>query len=249
MNWRRLCRVGLPALLLSAAARAAPAAGWPELPLPAGARPVDVGNAMRINGLPVQVRGFLSPQPVAELIAWFRASLGSPLVTSVHGGKTILGQVRSGYYLTVQLEAAGSGTRGLVAQTDAQAVMAGRVPPPHTGVPDVTGADWHARLPAGMRILSLVQSHSQDGARQFQHLVLQSPSALVESGHALTQMLGRDHYLPAYLPAHSLSGSPSPGLVLHFQGPGREAMAVLRRDAGGMTSIVLSTSAPVESAQ
>ena len=73
----------------------------------------------------MQVRGFVSPEPVAELAARFRASLGSPLVTSQHGGKTILGQARGGYYLTVQLETAGSGTRGLVAQTDVAALRPG----------------------------------------------------------------------------------------------------------------------------
>jgi hypothetical protein len=241
MSLRRTCRHGLPALLLSAAAGAASAAtadGWPALPLPAGAQVVDVGAALRINGLPMQVRGFLSPERVPDLVAWFRASLGSPLVTSEHGNKIILGQVRGGYYLTVQLEAAGSGTRGLVAQADAQTMMAG-------GLPPVDDVRWHGRLPAGARILSLVQSRSPDGARQLQHLVLQSHGALIESGNALTRMLGND----GYLPARSVSRSSPPGLVLHFQGPGREAMAVLTEDADGMTSTVLSTSALVESAR
>ncbi|MDB5760978.1 MAG: hypothetical protein JWM30_4267 [Burkholderia sp.] len=253
---------GLPALLLlllllaawcayadSAAASVASAesaAGWPDLPLPSGLELADVGPAIRIDGLDMQVRGFVSPEPVAELTARFRASLSGPLLTSQHGGKTILGQARGGYYLTVQLETAGSGTRGLVAQIDVAALLARRVPSPDVD-PDA-GADWQHRLPAGMRVLSLVRSRA--GERQLQHLVLQSDAALAGSGEALAHLLGRDGYRAVR--SMSNRSSPSnhssrPGLALLFQGPGREATAVLTQNADGTTSTVLSISTLVES--
>lgn len=202
--------------------------------MPPGAQAVDVGQAMRINGLPVQVRAFLSPEPVPQLVSWFQTRLGSPLVASRHDGKTILGQPRNGYYLTVQLEAAGSGARGLVAQTDVRAVMGGR------NAPLAAGARWQSRLPAGMRILSQVDA--RDGRRRSQHLVLQSREPVADSGAALARLLAED----SYLPAGSVSSNAPPGLVLHFQGPGREAMAVVTNQPDGTSSAVLSTSAVIE---
>jgi hypothetical protein len=234
--WQR-CRYRLllqATALLSAQACAASVAGWPELP--AGAQVVDVGGAMRINGLPVQVRAFLSPQPVADLAVWFRSRLGSSPVASQHGGKTMLGQASDDRYLTVQLEAAGSGARGLIAQADVAALMAGRI------AAAADQARWQARLPAGMRILGLVESRSPDGGRRLQHLVLQSRGPLADSGAALARMLAIDGYGPARSAA---AGSP-PGLVLHFQKPGGDAMAVLTRNADGTNSTVLSASAQIE---
>ena len=92
-----------------------------------------------------------------------------------------------------------------------------------------------------MRILSLVRSRA--GERQLQHLVLQSDAALAGSGEALAHLLGGD----GYTPARSLSSLSPPGLALLFQGPGREATAVLTQNADGTTSTVLSTSTLVES--
>lgn len=231
----RSCTGRLPMLLVSLVTGAALAAGWPALPVPQGAQAVNVGQAMSINGLPVQMRGFLSPQPVSELTTWFQTRLGSPLVISHHGGKTILGQARDGYYLTVQLETVGGGTRGLTAQTDVRAMMAGR------DASLAADAGWQSRLPAGMRILSLVEA--RDGARRSQHLVLRSHEALANSSEALTRLLAMDRYTPG----GSVASSSPPGLILHFHGPGREATAVVTRDIDGTTSTVLSTSAQIES--
>lgn len=229
------CAGRLPMLLLSLVTGAALAAGWPELPVPPGAQAVDVGQAMSINGLPVQVRGFLSPQPVSELTTWFHTRLGSPLVISHHAGKTILGQARDGYYLTVQLETGGSGTRGVTAQTDVRTMMASR------NASLAAEARWQSRLPAGMRILSLVEA--RDGDRQSQHLVLQSREPLATNSDALIRLLGTERYTPG----RSVASSSPPGLILHFHGPGREAMAVVTRGVDGTTSTVLSTSALIES--
>lgn len=228
---------GLLALLLAFLAFLLPplhcmaiAAAWPALPLPPDAQAVDVGQALRIDGLPIQARGFLSPAPLAQVLDWFRASLGSPLVTSRYKGKILLGQLRQGYYLTVQLEVAGNGTRGLVAQADLHTMMAGRT------ASVATDAHWQQRLPAGTRILSLVQA--RDGARQSQQVLLASRAPLADSGDALARMLAQD----SYAPVRSIRGVSPPGLVLLFQGPGREAMAVLRNGVDGTTSIVLNTS-------
>ena len=241
----------LPMLMLLFAAwcvHAEPAIGWLDVPLPSGLSFADVGPSMQIDGLPMQVHAFVSAEPVADLTARFRASLGGALVTSQHGGKTILGQARGSHYLTVQMEMAGSGTRGLVAQTDIAALLARRVSATDADVGADADADWRRRLPAGMRVLSLVRSRA--GERQLQHMVLQSDTALAGSGEALAHLLGKDGYRAVRsLSSPSGPSSPSrrPGLAMLFEGAGREATAVLTQNADGTTSTVLSTSALVAS--
>ena len=229
---------------------AEPVAGWPDVPLPSGLAIADVGPSMQIDGLAMQVRAFVSAEPVADLAARFRASLGGPLVTSQRGGKTILGQARGNYYLTVQLEMAGSGTRGLVAQTDIGALLARRVSSPDADADADADASLRRRLPADMRVLSTVRSRT--GERQLQHVVLQSDVALAGSGAALAELLGKDGYrvVRSMSSRSSLSSLTSrPNLALLFQGAGREATAVMTQNADGTTSTVLSTSALVERAR
>jgi hypothetical protein len=215
-------------LISSATCAAAPAAAWPQVALPPGAQTFDVGQQLLVNGLPMQVKGFLSPEPAARLVDWFRASLGSPLVENRRGLGTILGRAEGTYYLTVQIEPAGSGARGLVALTDVPRMMASH------GETRAEEARWQARLPAGMRILSLVRA--LDGGRTSEHLVLQSTGPLASSRHAVTRLFQHDGYTPGRI---VISPAP-PGATLYFQAPGREAMAVLTGGDAGLTGIVLS---------
>lgn len=207
---------------------AAPATTWPEVTLPPGVQTFDVGQQMEINGLPMRIQGFLSSDPPAWLVDWFRASLGKPLVESRRGAITILGRVVGRYYLTVQIDPAGRGARGLVALSDVPAMLAGH------GEARMQDARWQARLPAGMRVLSRVSA--LDDGRLSEHLVLESTEPLAACRQALTRLLQRDGYTPGRV---VLSPMPE-GATLYFQAPGREAMAVLMRSDERQTSIVLS---------
>ena len=218
-------------LATSPAARAASA--WPEVALPPGLQTVDVGRQMTVDGMPMRVRGFLSPEPADRLAALFHASLGSPLVESRHGAKTILGRVQGVHYLTVQIEPAGSGARGLIALTDVAGMMAGAA---DTRAERVR---WQARLPAGTRIMRLL--HADDAGRASQQLVLESPQTLPASRDALTKLLRQDGYMPGRI----VASSAPPGEVLCFQGPGRDVMAVLTRHGDGATGIVLSIASDI----
>jgi hypothetical protein len=215
-------------LMAAATCAAAPAAAWPHVALPPGAQTFDVGRQLLVNGLPMQVRGFLSHEPAARLVDWFRASLGSPLLEDRRGLTTILGRAEGAYYLTVQIEPAGSGARGLVALTDVPGMMAGR------SEARAQEARLQALLPAGMRILSLVRAF--DDGRMSEHLVLESAESLAAARQALIRVFRHDGYTPGRVVA---SAAP-PGATLYFQAPGREAMAILTRSDDRLTGIVLS---------
>ncbi|HEX8887364.1 MAG TPA: hypothetical protein VF797_23035, partial [Noviherbaspirillum sp.] len=104
----------LLALLAWPLARAADMTQWREVRLPPGAQGFSLGGILSANGMPMQVQGFLSKQSATEIIAWFRASLGMPLVENHVGASTVLGRAQGSQYLTVQIEPAGSGSRGLI---------------------------------------------------------------------------------------------------------------------------------------
>jgi hypothetical protein len=211
------------------------AAQWPEVRLPAGIRMFDIGAEMNVSGLPMQARGFTSQQTVMQLVEQFRASLGAPLVENRIGARRILGRAQGSHYLTVQLEPAGSGTRGIIALSDLPAMAGNRESE------RALHAGWLARLPSGLHILSLVTS--RDGARRAQHIVLHSPHLHAYNRDALTAMLAQDGYA---LQQHAPSAEP-PGETLSFHAPGREAMVVMTRNADGSSGIVLNLEAMSES--
>jgi hypothetical protein len=204
------------------------AAQWPEVRLPASIRIFDIGAEMNASGLPMQARGFTSQQDVAHLVEQFRASLGAPLVENRMGARTILGREQGSHYLTVQLEPAGSGARGVIALSDLPAMAANRESE------RALRAGWLARLPAGLHILSLVTS--RDGARRAQHIVLHSPHLPASNRDVLVAMLAQDGYGLQQV----ASSTEPPGETLYFQAPGREATAVVTRNADGSSGIVLN---------
>lgn len=231
-----LCHVpGAWLLMLWCAGCAAAAPGpWPTVALPPGAQAFDVGPTMEVNGLTMRVQGFLSAEPSARVADWFRASLGKPLVESRRGASTILGRAEGGYYLTVQIDPAGSGARGLLALTDAAGMLAGG------GKASVHDARWQARLPPGMRLLSLVRA--RDGERLSEHLVLDSAEPLAVCQHALTRLLQNEGYTAGRVVVSAVPES----VTLYFLAQGLEAMAVLTRSDARQTAIVLTIAARAE---
>ena len=108
----------LTVTLQSTSVHAAAEARWPEPTLPESLTTFAMGQAMTVDGLPMRLQGFVSPQPPSALVQEIRRSLGQPLVESSSGSKRILGRPEGRFYLTVQIEASGSGSKGVVATAD-----------------------------------------------------------------------------------------------------------------------------------
>ena len=219
----------LLAALACPLARAADTTQWPEVRLPPGAQGFSLGGPLSANGMPMQVQGFLSKQPATEIIAWFRASLGMPLVENHVGASTVLGRAQGNQYLTVQIELAGSGSRGLIAQTDLPAMVADR------GEERRLQAHWLSRLPSGMRLQSLTRGH--DAARHYQYLVLDSPHSSSLSRNAINNLMQQD----GYALERELRAVKPPSQTLYFRGAAREATAVILAHADGSSAVVLNT--------
>lgn len=227
----------LLALLAWPATRPAHAAQWPEVRLPPGAQGFSIGGAVIANGMPMQVQGFLSKQPATQVIAWFRNSLGMPLVENQVGASTVLGRAQGSHYLTVQVEPAGTGSRGLIARTDLPALITGREEE------GSAQSRWLSRLPSGLRLHSLTRGH--DGGRHFQYLVLGSPHGSGLSRDAISSLMQQD----GYVLEREVQGATPPSRTLYFRGAAQEATAIILSNPDGSSAIVLNTTVRIGGGQ
>ncbi|ABM56034.1 hypothetical protein [Verminephrobacter eiseniae] len=231
------------ALALTLGAAASAQAPWPEVALPAQARSYGIGQQLDMNGLPMRLTGFATETGPEQTTAWFRRTLGQPLVENRLGQQRILGRADGEHYITVQVEpgADGTGSRGMVALTQLRGVLQQQE----------TIARWRRLLPAGTDITSHLRTW--DNGKLDNHLVALNrhseqlnaqrlTAALSEQGYEIEREFSPDADTAARLPA-ALAG----GVILLFRGPGKQAMATITRDAQGQTSIVLLTSVQMES--
>ena len=211
---------------------------WPSPALPAGLDTFPIADQLTVNDLPMRLKGFISPRRPAELLEAFRRSLGQPLVESTTSGKQILGRAEGGFYVTVQIEAAGSGSKGVVAVTDFAAMARD-----HAQGQDTT-ARWLDHLPAGSILSS--QMTSQENGRQARHMVIFNRHTesvnrdallrlMTADGFQLEREIGVDATVQRSLPSQLADAR-----TLVFKSPGKDAMAVISR-SGDQTSIVLNT--------
>ena len=219
------------AALLVAAPLAAAATPWPLPALPDNATPFDVGGEMNMGGLPMRIRGFVSPAPREDVAAWFRRSMGAPVVENQLGAQLVLGQARGDYYVTVQLDQTPTGTRGMVAVTNLKSAAERR----ETTL-DATRRMLD-RLPSGTRVVR--DMASRDG-RQLSHYVVLN--------NAVGEAVNRER-ITRYLQEDGLRLERARKNTLWFKGPGKEATVVLGRDPQGASVVVFNTVTLMEQLQ
>ncbi|MDQ2736440.1 MAG: hypothetical protein M3Y55_15940, partial [Pseudomonadota bacterium] len=143
-------------------AQPAPAEKWPTIRLPNEVHPFDIAQQVTLNGVSMRLRGFVSSLDPAAAAAAFRQSLGAPLIENMFGNRRMLARAQGAHYISVQIERASSGSRGIVAVTDLESVQASRE------VTESSAEHWLSRLPVGSRLLS--QMESLDGDKLSRHL-------------------------------------------------------------------------------
>lgn len=222
------------------------ASDWPTIPLPASAQPINVGKGFSAQGVPMDVRAFVSKQPVEDIARWYRQQWAPAVVENRVRGQTVLGRRVGDYYESVQLEATLGGTRGLVALT--------RVDRPQQRRDENQARlrKWLSRMPADTRVVSDLSS--QDGDKQSLFLVMtnaQSESLnrdrlaalMVEDGYVLE----REFSAAASRASAPMLGAPGTGgRTLAFRGGGKEALATIYRDPQGRTGVAVNTIAQRE---
>ena len=213
--------------------------GWPTVSVPKGLTTFDIGQQVSVNGLPMQLRGFVSARAARELADAFRHSLGKPLVEHMLGGKLVLGRREGEHYLSVQIESvANGGSRGIVAVTHLKAAYDNQAPT-HDNM-----QRWLVRLPAGSRLLS--QMESEDAGKLSRHLIISNSQDEALNRDHLVSLLAEEGLrleregAPDVQSAARMNDSLAASRLLFFKGADKEAIATLRRDGDGQTTVVLN---------
>jgi hypothetical protein len=139
--------------------------------------------------------------------------------------------MQGAFYLSVQVEPAGQGSRGLVAVTHLKAAGGSDDPAP------AQMRDWAARLPSGSRLLS--HTASSDGAKHSTHIVFANAHPEDLNAERLRRVLGEDGF------TFERQGRAEGGRALFFKRPGGEALATIRQDDTGQTMVVLNLVTPM----
>jgi hypothetical protein len=232
-------RLALTVIMLFGSTVSQAGSSWPVLAIPKGIEQFDMGGEMVVNGLPLRMQGLLSTKSPSQVAALLRSSLGQPLVEDTQGAKLVLGRSMGEFYATVQIEPAGSGTRGLVAVTRLRTAISERA--------KIKDEDQKTllRFPSGSRLVNRI--HSTNGNQRDEYLVLtntHSPEFNIES---VTRTLGAEGYAlermsePVRVENTALSQTVRSGTSLQFKRTNREAVVMIYREAGGDTAIVLNT--------
>lgn len=235
------------ALLLTCTGPVLAQTSWPQVAVPPGIVLTDQGGQVTANGLPVRMRSFTSAAGSAKVAELFRKSLGQPLVEDRVGARLVLGRSQGEYYLTVQFEAAGTGTRGVIAVTELTAAL--------NGAAASRDADQRllAKLAAGFNIVS--RTASIDARRRVEHVVLTNQHSIGLSVDSLKGMLGADGFTleretrPGNQPNQFQRATSRDARTLFFKKTGGEAIAVVSRDDTGRTAVVLNTTSYLEHAK
>lgn len=242
---RSLMRATLAtALLCSANIQAEPGVAWPEPVIPQGVETFNTGGQIDVNGMPLRMRGLLSTLPPARVAALFRTSLGAPLTENTQGAKLVLGRLHGAFYVTVQLEQAGAGTRGVLA------VSRLSTPIEQRAAIDETGRRIVSRFPVNSRLVS--RTSSADGKQRDEFLVLTNAHGVELNVEHIKRMLGRDGYTLVRENAPTVADTTAGfetrhnGTTLLFKRTNGEASAVVFRGAGGNTAIAFNTVTTME---
>ncbi len=241
---RRSCVIAptIVAGLLAWTGAVAQTGDWPRLPSPRHLDSFEVGQRIKLNGVPLKIKGYLSDRPVSELNGWYRRTLGGQWVENRVGHKTVIGQRQGEYFVSVEFEPVLSGLSGSTTKVVVSIMDLNRQTMRPGQADDGLGG-WAARLPLSSRVLShmtdstptheslhLVATNGHSAAynaqhfrREFRHMGFHEDAAAVAADAQRA-------------PASSTTGAPH---RLSFSGPGTDAVLVLGRETNGQSTVVL----------
>lgn len=198
-------------------------AGWPDIPSPPNSRIENIGDDVRLNGVPMRMQRVLNSASPKEVIAFYREALGPRHAEEKLPDGRLLAQGRGDYFLTVRVKALGpSLTETLVSISDARAAR------------NAAGRPLGVQLPSNTQLVSDMES-SDDGKVSRQLVFLNEHSIDANVGF-ITRTLRAQGYKPQ--PAETRNTAN--GRVLMFEGENREAQLVaVRKD--GLSNVVLTT--------
>lgn len=198
-------------------------AGWPEIPSPPKSRIENIGDDVRLNGVPMRMQRVLSTARAKDIVRFYRTALGPKHAEEKLPDGRLLAQGRGDHFLTVRIKALGpSLTETLVSISDARAAR------------NAAGRPLGFQLPSRSQLVSDMES--TDSGKQSRQLVFLNDHSVEANMGFLTNTLKERGYKPQ--PEGSITSKSE--RVLMFDGAQREArLVVVRKD--GVSNVVLTT--------
>lgn len=207
---------------------------WPLISIPDNVSTFPIGQQLTANGVPMRLQGLSSNDNQARVAARFRLSLGTPLVENAGATGLVLGRAQDGYYLTVNLQAAGSGTRGWIAVSQLAGTAATQAR---------AAADILSSFPAGSRLVS--QTSSVDAGKKASHILITNAFDTALNVEHIKTMMRRDG-MRLEREKESNIDRQDGGRFLFFKNRDQEATAGVYRSSTGQSLIIVNTRAPEE---
>lgn len=210
---------------------------WPDIKLPRQLQLFPISSDTSANGVPMRMQGFTSLLPVGAVIQSVQESLGQPLVINQIGKQFVLGRAVGAFYVTVQIEAEGLGSRGVVATTDMQSAIDNKE------LARLDKQRWLDQLPAGSRLVSHVKS--TDGLKRSVQIIYTNEQNSSINADRLKSILSREGLGLERESAAENAGTAGTntfdqGKVFFFKGVAKEAIATIHRKPDGQTFTVLN---------
>lgn len=215
---------------------------WPSLPAPDHLGSFEVGSQVKLNGVPVRIKGYESNRSVAELSRWYQQRMEGKWVENKIGSKTVLGQRQGDFFVTVEIEArlgdfSGSSTKVV---TSIMSLKAAALRPSPAGD---AFENWSSRLPLTSKVLS----HQTDSTRTHDalHLVAVNHQSLEYNVAHFRREFAQEGYREelggAAAEIQKATDQPTSNNTekLSFSSLNTDAVVVLGRDAKRRSTVVL----------
>jgi len=198
-------------------------AGWPEVPSPRNSKVEQIGEEVRLNGIPMRMQRVLSTDKPADIIQFYRSALGPKHAEEKLPDGLLLAQGQGDYFVTVRVKVLGpSFTETLISVSDAR------------GAQNAANRPLGFPIPAETQVLSDMES--TDSGKISRQLVLVNSHSIDVNVNFITRTLQARGYKPQPGETQNLET----GRVLMFGGANREArLVVVRKD--GASNVVLTT--------
>lgn len=198
-------------------------ADWPSVPSPRHSKVQQIGEQVRLNGVPMRMQRVLSTGRPTDIIAFYRAALGPKHAEEKLPGGLLLAQGQGDYFVTIRIKVLGpSFTETLISVGNAR------------GAQNAAGRPLGFPIPMETQVLSDMES--TDAGKMSRQLVLTNSHSIdYNVDFAIKTLLAR-----GFKAQPNETRELKAGRVLMFGGSNREAqLVVIRKD--GTSNVVLTT--------
>lgn len=206
----------------------------PTFALPDRARVLPMDGENVINGVPTRITVFSSPDTLESTAAWFRKTLTQPYTEDTRGGDIIFGKPAERHFSTIKLSAAPGGTRGVVAVADLEQGAK------RSKITEARIKEWKSDLGVESKVLSFNESVTLGTEAQTLLMVNdRSPAGNIKAVHRLMEKRGFE-FERELSDASKQVGSERGTTTLMFRAQAREAVVMVRPQAGGQTQLLIN---------